>query len=217
MEPAIFFADMRLRSIHRPPRRQTENRTVGACVRASPLFSHRGRRGSASHPRPTDEVRLEPISAPRRKRHEGLTPRAPTKSRGPPERAVRDKWVLAHTTDTRSRGRVRGTGDRTVQRGTARGELIARVELPGPSLIREDERSGRDSHVAVTCAGKCPRRAPSRNRARGPVRLSPLPGNEVLNNRGLCLVPTSNKDVLSSRRRPQGHFPLSAGRKQDDA
>ena len=69
MEPAIFFADMRLRSIHRPPRRQTENRTVGACVRASPLFSHRGRRGSASHPRPTDEVRLEPISAPRRKRH----------------------------------------------------------------------------------------------------------------------------------------------------
>ena len=73
------------------------------------------------------------------------------------------------------------------------------------------------SPMAITCAGKCPRRAPSRNRARGPVRLSPLPGNEVLNNRGLCLVPTSNNDVLSSRRRPQDHFPLSAGRKQDDA
>jgi hypothetical protein len=27
--------------------------------RESPLFSHRGLRGSASHPRPTDEVRLE--------------------------------------------------------------------------------------------------------------------------------------------------------------
>ena len=27
-----------------------------------PLHSHRGLRGSASHPRPTDEVRLEPKS-----------------------------------------------------------------------------------------------------------------------------------------------------------
>ena len=163
MEPAIFFADMRLRSIHRPPRRQTENRTVGACVRASPLFSHRGRRGSASHPRPTDEVRLEPISAPRRKRHEGLTPRAPTKSRGPPERAVRDKWVFAHTTDTRSRGRVRGTGDRTVQRGTARGELIARVELPGPSHPRRraiGPRLSRGHHLRGQVSAEGPESKP---------------------------------------------------------
>ena len=217
MEPAIFFADMRLRSIHRPPRRQTENRTVGACVRASPLFSHRGRRGSASHPRPTDEVRLEPISAPRRKRHEGLTPRAPTKSRGPSERGQSGTNGFSHTPPTL------GREDASEGQGIApfKGVPLAESSSPESScpvhLIREDERSGRDSHVAITCAGKCPRRAPRRNRARGPVRLSPLPGNEVLNNRGLCLVPTSNNDVLSSRRRPQDHFPLSAGRKQDDA
>ena len=79
------------------------------------------------------------------------------------KRAVRDEWVLAHTTDTRSRGRVRGTGDRTVQRGTARGELIARVELPGPSHPRRraiGPRLSRGRHLRGQVSAEGPESKP---------------------------------------------------------
>ena len=47
-------------------RGRTVRSRVGKDERESPLRSHRGLRGSASHPRPTDEVRLEIRYAPHR-------------------------------------------------------------------------------------------------------------------------------------------------------
>ena len=116
-----------------------------------PLHSHRGLRGSASHPRPTDEVRLEPISH-HAVREREVSKRTPFITLGRSTRGgCREATTRGKILDLHHRHSVEGS---TEVQGNAPLLSVTHREKETPessyplSHIRQDERAGRDSQEA---------------------------------------------------------------------
>ena len=116
-----------------------------------PLHSHRGLRGSASHPRPTDEVRLEPKSH-HAVREREVSKRTPFITLGRSTRGgCREATTRGMILDLHHRHSVEGS---TEVQGNAPLLSVTRREKETPessyplSHIRQDERAGRDSQEA---------------------------------------------------------------------
>ena len=131
LEPTIGFLRARLRSAHRPPKRTGTAVGLRQFSRESPLFSHRGQRGSASHPRPTDEVRLEPTTLHADRDCRFYPALSGEKQGTTARRSERSTGSRTHHRHSVTRGR--GAGDRTVPWGVAREELGTGVGSPGLS------------------------------------------------------------------------------------
>ena len=129
------------------PERPSVRSRVG---RESPLRSHRGRRGSASHPRPTDEVRLEIRYAPHRS-----ASRSPPSEEPRPAVAGGPRPPSFNPREPRSRS-IAATGSASLQtpgfrkntrprRETCKDASSSRCLL---SRTRTDTRAGRDYRSA---------------------------------------------------------------------
>ena len=142
-----------------------------------PLHSHRGLRGSASHPRPTDEVRLEPISH-HAVREREVSKRTPFITLGRSTRGgCREATTRGKILDLHHRHSEEGS---TEVQGNAPLLSVTRREKETPessyplSHIRQDERAGRDSQEAFAQrASKREGRQIPRDDNRGATRQVP--------------------------------------------
>ena len=153
------------------PREPSPLRARQVRMKELPLHSHRGLRGSASHPRPTDEVRLEPKSH-HAVREREVSKRTPFITLGRSTRGgCREATTRGMILDLHHRHSVEGS---TEVQGNAPLLSVTRREKETPessyplSHIRQDERAGRDSQEAFAQraskkrAADSPRRQPRR-------------------------------------------------------
>ena len=112
--------------------------------RESPLISHRGRRGSASHPRPTDEVRLEPKTL--HADEVGISPALERRTGDRPRRrSARGKGSYTPAPAENPAGEQGIAPFSSVARGGTSSTPESCYPL---NHIRRDERAGRDSEIA---------------------------------------------------------------------
>ncbi len=173
-EPSIFGVSHRERTTAREP---SPLRARQVRMKELPLHSHRGLRGSASHPRPTDKVRLEPKShhAVREREESENTPfiTLGRSTRGGCREATTRGMIL----DLHHRHSAEGS---TEVQGNAPLLSVTHGEKGTPessyplSHIRQDERAGRDSQEAFAqgASKKGGGRFP-RDDNRGATRLVP--------------------------------------------
>ena len=147
-EPSIFGVSHRERTTAREP---SPFRARQVRMKELPLHSHRGLRGSASHPRPTDEVRLEPESH-HAVREREVSKRTPFVTLGRSARGgCREATTRGKILDLHHRHSAEGS---TEVQGNAPLLSVTHGEKETPescyplSHIRQDERAGRDSQEA---------------------------------------------------------------------
>ena len=133
-EPSIFGVSHRERTTTREP---SPLRARQVRMKELPLHSHRGLRGSASHPRPTDEVRLEPESH-HAVREREVSKRTPfitlgRSTRGGCREATTRGMILDLHHRHSAEGFHRGAGECAVVERYSQREGHARVELPAQS------------------------------------------------------------------------------------
>ena len=185
-EPSIFGVSHRERTTTREP---SPLRARQVRMKELPLHSHRGLRGSASHPRPTDEVRLE-LESHHAVREREVSKRTPFITLGRSTRGgCREATTRGMILDLHHRHSVEGS---TEVQGNAPLLSVTRREKETPessyplSHIRQDERAGRDSQEAFAQrasekgkgGGRCPATTTAAllDESRPPIREDQIPG-----------------------------------------
>ena len=147
-EPSIFGVSHRERTTAREP---SPFRARQVRMKELPLHSHRGLRGSASHPRPTDEVRLE-LESHHAVREREVSKRTPFITLGRSTRGgCREATTRGKILNLHHRHSAEGS---TEVQGNAPLLSVTHGEKETPescyplSHIRQDERAGRDSQEA---------------------------------------------------------------------
>ena len=170
-EPSIFWS-LTSRTDD-GPREPSPLRARQVRMKELPLHSHRGLRGSASHPRPTDEVRLEPKSH-HAVRGREVSEKPPSSPSGEAQGAAAVKqppavWSLTYTTGTRQRVPPRCRGMRRCWASLAeRKERQSRVTRSVTSVktseraVTHKKPSLNEHRRKVRGAADAPRRQPRR-------------------------------------------------------